>query len=75
MSTHVLLNLLNALEKRDKMQGLSSILSLFLQRENFRKFKVANKYLFVSTDDSHSDYSADPSVVQYVFNNWCQICV
>ena len=29
MSDHVLLNLLNELRKRDKMQGLPSILSLF----------------------------------------------
>ena len=29
MSAHVLLNLLNKLRKRDKMQGLPSILSLF----------------------------------------------
>ena len=29
MSAHVLLNLLNELKKRDKMQGLQSILSLF----------------------------------------------
>ena len=29
MSAHVLLNLLNELGKRNKMQGLSSILSLF----------------------------------------------
>ena len=29
MSAHVLLNLLNELWKRDKIQGLSSILSLF----------------------------------------------
>ena len=29
MSAHVLLNLLNKLVKRDKMQGLRSILSLF----------------------------------------------
>ena len=32
MSAHVLLNLLNELGKRDKMRGLPSILSLFLQR-------------------------------------------
>ena len=32
MSVHVLLDLLNELEKRDKMRGLSSILSLFSQR-------------------------------------------
>ena len=31
MSAHVLLNLLGELRKRDKMRGLSSILSLFSQ--------------------------------------------
>ena len=36
MSAHVLLNLLNELGKRDKMQGLRSILSLF--RNEFNKF-------------------------------------
>ena len=36
MSAHVLLNLLNELRKRDKMQSLSSILSLF--RNEFNKF-------------------------------------
>ena len=36
MSAHVLLNLLNELEKRDKMRGLPSILSLF--RNEFNKF-------------------------------------
>ena len=36
MSAHVLLNLLNELGKRDKMPGLSSILSLF--RNKFNKF-------------------------------------
>ena len=36
MSTHVLFNLLNGLEKRDKMRGLPSILSLF--RNEFNKF-------------------------------------
>ena len=35
MSAHVLLNLLNKLGKRDKMQGLPSILSLF--RNEFNK--------------------------------------
>ena len=34
MSAHVLLNLLNELGKRDKMQGLSSILSLFCNEIN-----------------------------------------
>ena len=36
MSAHVLMILLNKLGKRDKMQGLPSILSLF--RNNFNKF-------------------------------------
>ena len=36
MSAHVLLNLLNELGKRDKMRGLSSILSLFCKE--FNKF-------------------------------------
>ena len=36
MSAHVLLNILNELGKRDKMRGLSSILSLF--RNDFNKF-------------------------------------
>ena len=36
MSAHVLLNLLNECGKRDKMRGLSSILSLF--RNEFNKF-------------------------------------
>ena len=35
MSSHVLLNLLNELGKRDKMRGLPSILSLF--RNEFNK--------------------------------------
>ena len=36
MSAHVLLSLVNELGKRDKMRGLSSILSLF--RNEFDKF-------------------------------------
>ena len=36
MSVHVLLNLLNELEKRDTMRGLPSILSLF--SNSFNKF-------------------------------------
>ena len=36
MSAHVLLNLFNKLEKRDKMQGFQSILTLF--RNEFNKF-------------------------------------
>ena len=37
MSAHDLLNLLNLLEKRDKMRGLSSILSLF--HNEFKKIQ------------------------------------
>ena len=36
MSAHVLLNLLNLLQKRDKMRGKSCILFLF--RNEFNKF-------------------------------------
>ena len=36
MGVHVLLNLLNAFVKRDKMRGLSSMLSLF--HNEFNKF-------------------------------------
>ena len=38
MSSHVILNLLNALMKSDKMRGLPSILSLF--RNVFNKFNI-----------------------------------
>ena len=37
MSAHVLLNSINKLRKRDKLRGLSSILSFF--RNEFNKFK------------------------------------
>ena len=39
MSAHVLLNLLNELRKRDKMRGLSCIVSLF--RNEINKFNNA----------------------------------
>ena len=35
MSDHVLLNLLNKLKKRDKTQGLPSILALFRNKLNY----------------------------------------
>ena len=41
MSAHVLLNLLNELGKRDKMQGLPSILSLF--RNEFNKYELGKR--------------------------------
>ena len=43
MRAHVLLNLLNELGKRDKMRGLSSILSIF--RNEFNKFVNTGVYL------------------------------
>ena len=43
MSVHVLLNLLNELRKRDEMQGLPSILSLFCNR--FNKLKQEARML------------------------------
>ena len=47
MSAHVLLNLLNELEERDKMQGLSSILSFF--RNKFNKFNNTRARMLDST--------------------------
>ena len=46
MSAHVLLNILCELGKRDKMRGLSSILSLF--RNEFNKFKNARAQMLDS---------------------------
>ena len=46
MSAHVLLNLLNELGQRDKMQGLPSILSLF--RNEFNKFNTTRARMFDS---------------------------
>ena len=46
MSAHVLLNLLNKLGKRDEMQGLLSILSLF--RKEFKKFNNTRALLLNS---------------------------
>ena len=57
MSAHVLLNLLNRLGKRDKMRGLSSILSLF--RNEFNKFNntkarmLDSIYHLTNTSKSH----------------------
>ena len=47
MSAHVLLNLLNELRKRDKMQSLPSILSLF--RNECNKFNNTGARMLVST--------------------------
>ena len=54
MSAHVSLNLLNKLGKRDEMQGLPSILSLF--RNEFNKFnntRSMNFRFYLSQD--HDD--------------------
>ena len=48
MNVHVLLNLLNELRKRDKMQSLTSILSLF--RNDFNKFKYPGVQTLDSTN-------------------------
>ena len=47
MSAHVLLNLLNGLMKRDKMQGLPSILSPFYN--NFNNFSYKSGGMSDST--------------------------
>ena len=44
MSANVLLNLLNELGKRDKLQGLLSIVSLFSRRVNTRAFMLDSIY-------------------------------
>ena len=46
MSAHVLLNSLNKLGKRDKMRGLSSILSLFCNE--FNKFNNTGAQMLYS---------------------------
>ena len=48
MSAHVLLNLLNELRKRDKMRGLSNIVSLF--RNEFNKFNNTGAQMLNSID-------------------------
>ena len=58
MSARVLLNLLNELRKKDKMRGLSSILSFF--RNEFNKFNntrarmLDSMYHMINTLKSHS---------------------
>ena len=50
MSAQVLLNLLNELRIRDKMQGLSSILSLLFRNEfnKFNKYRSTNVRFYLS---------------------------
>ena len=48
MSAHVLFNLLNELQKSDKMQGLPSILSLFPNK--FNKFNNTGARMLDSID-------------------------
>ena len=47
MSSNVLLNLLNKLRKRDKMQGLPSILSLFCNEFNKFKLTIIQKEFYI----------------------------
>ena len=54
MTAHVLLNLLNELEKRDKMRGLPSILSLFRNELNNSIIQEDEcQILFISTNKAH----------------------
>ena len=56
MGVHVLLNLLNELGKRDKMQGLPSILSLFrseLNKFNNTRARMLYDIKFTCTLKSH----------------------
>ena len=55
MSAHVLLNSLNELGERDKMQGLPSILSLF--RNKFNKFNKTRAWMLDSLHHMISSYS------------------
>ena len=54
MSAHVLLNLLKELGKRDKMRGLSSVLSLFLNE--FNKFNNTRARILDSIKISLKSY-------------------
>ena len=46
MNVHILFNLLNDLEKRDKMRGFQSVLSLF--RNELNKFNNTGARMIVS---------------------------
>ena len=61
MSAHVLLNLLNELWKRDKMRGLSSILSLF--RNEFNNFN--------NTGARMLDYNYHMTLALFLFHIFC----
>ena len=55
MRIHVSLNLLNELEKRDKMLGLPSILSLF--RNEFNRFNITGARMLDSINYMTLKYS------------------
>ena len=69
MSAHVLLNLLNELWKRDKMRGMLSILSLFLNKfnkfNNTRARMLDSIYHMTNTLKSHFCHHVR-NVVMYV---------
>ena len=53
MSAHVLLKLLNELKKRDKMRGLSSILSFFRNEfNNIQQYRSTNVKFYLSMEVS-----------------------
>ena len=64
MSAHVLLNLLNELEKRDKMRGLSSILCVFRNEFN-NKFNNTRARML----DSIYQYDIKITLKSYF---WCK---
>ena len=52
MSTHILLNLLNELRKRDKMQGIQKTLSLFRSKFNeFNNIRMSTNVRFYLSND------------------------
>ena len=65
MIAHVCLSLLNELEKRDKMRGLPSILSLF--RNEFNKFNNRRARMLDSIYHMTNTFKAAYSVTMNIF--------
>ena len=68
MSSHVLLNLLNELRKRDKMRGLLSILSLF--QNDLNKF---NNTITIMKDSIPYDYKNTLKSFFFFFFFFCNV--
>ena len=72
MSAHVLLILLNELGKRDKMRGLSSILSLFCTEFNkFNKTRARRLDSFYHMTNTLKSYFWRKNVIILI---WTQLC-